>query len=187
MAKITAPIVSMKACCFTSTVLAMHSTHSMVMTARIQGLKSLLSKQQMMSPMLAVRHEHVEDERAAERNHQVVHPALEGLAVADERGQADGGEERIPDYIEHREAGHKRDVIVKRQVRDPVAAGGRVLLDDEERGDIDGEVQYQPGILVCAHKFNGCPKSFAYDTGHSLGMRKLWLYDIMHISTAYQR
>ena len=34
----------------TSTVEAMQSTHSTVMTARCQGLKSRLSKQQMMSP-----------------------------------------------------------------------------------------------------------------------------------------
>ena len=60
--------------------------------------------------------------------HEVVHPALEGRSVLYERGYADGGEERVPDDVEDREAGHKGYVCVYGAVRDPVGPPWGVWL-----------------------------------------------------------
>ena len=118
--------------------------------------------------VLAVRHEHVEDKRSGEGYHEVYHPALEGRAVLYQRGDAHGGEERIPDYVEHGEAGHEGYVLVYGQVGDPIALGGRVLLDDEEGQHVYGEVQHQPGIFVRRDKAADDVKGFANNRSHSL-------------------
>lgn len=108
----------------------------------------------LRAQVLAVRHQHVEYERRREGEHVVVHPAAERALVLEHGGYAHRREERVPDDIEYRKAGHERDVVVHDRVRDPVALRGRVLLNDEERDYVHHKIQREEAVPV---RFNKAP------------------------------
>ena len=95
--------------------------------------------------ILAVGHEDAEHHGGGERDHDEPHIAAEALAVLQDQVDAQHHQQGTPGDVGEDEPLAEGDGGIQRRLGGPVIIGDEVL-DDEEHGQIDRQVEAPPGV-----------------------------------------